>query len=60
MLSTDSVSVTSCPSTADNAKFFADLASELHAKGQTIGVYTSESQWIPIMGDWAGGASFPL
>lgn len=24
------------------------------------GVYTSESQWSPIMGSWSGGAEFPL
>lgn len=25
-----------------------------------MGVYTSKSQWIPIMGDWSGGSSLPL
>ena len=28
--------------------------------GLHLGVYTSRSQWEPIMGDWNGGSSFPL
>ncbi|EDQ85402.1 uncharacterized protein MONBRDRAFT_21722 [Monosiga brevicollis MX1] len=43
-----------------NRDFFSGLVSEAKALGLSIGVYTSESQWSPIMGDWSGGASFPL
>eukprot|EP01138_Halocafeteria_seosinensis_P011080 gb/GECG01011316.1/.p1 GENE.gb/GECG01011316.1/~~gb/GECG01011316.1/.p1 ORF type:complete len:169 (+),score=7.92 gb/GECG01011316.1/:1-507(+) len=47
-------------SVTDNRNFFNGLVSELEKHGQVIGVYTSESQWIPIMGDWSGGSRFPL
>jgi len=43
-----------------NRDFFNGLVSALQGAGQYIGVYTSASQWGPIMGDWAGGASLPL
>ncbi|EGC32614.1 hypothetical protein DICPUDRAFT_81570 [Dictyostelium purpureum] len=43
-----------------NQAFFNELISGLESVGAHIGIYTSESQWIPIMGDWAGGASYPL
>lgn len=47
-------------SVSANRNFFNGLVSELEKEGQVIGVYTSQSQWIPIMGDWAGGSKFPL
>jgi hypothetical protein len=28
--------------------------------GLKIGVYTSDSQWVPIMGSYSGGSEFPL
>lgn len=43
-----------------NRDFFSGLVSALQTAGEVIGVYTSASQWIPIMGDWDGGAHFPL
>ncbi len=48
------------PSQSANQAFFSGLVSAAQSHGISLGVYTSESQWIPIMGDWAGGASFPL
>eukprot|EP00048_Salpingoeca_helianthica_P015829 m.228805 g.228805 ORF g.228805 m.228805 type:complete len:237 (+) comp17602_c0_seq1:22-732(+) len=43
-----------------NRNFFSALVARLQAQGQYVGVYTSASQWNPIMGDWAGGAKLPL
>lgn len=43
-----------------NRNFFNELVAGAHQVGVTIGVYTSASQWNPIMGAWGGGASFPL
>eukprot|EP00055_Hartaetosiga_balthica_P011607 m.53345 g.53345 ORF g.53345 m.53345 type:complete len:169 (-) comp7663_c0_seq2:169-675(-) len=43
-----------------NQAFFNGLVSRAKSHGIPLGVYTSESQWIPIMGDWSGGAAFPL
>jgi len=45
---------------AANAAFFEGLVNQAHAMGQTIGVYTSASQWIPIMGGYTGGSAYPL
>eukprot|EP01132_Coremiostelium_polycephalum_P000941 gene941-1193_t len=45
---------------AANQAFFNDMVAGAKAVGAHVGVYTSASQWIPIMGDWSGGASFPL
>eukprot|EP00042_Codosiga_hollandica_P023982 m.98181 g.98181 ORF g.98181 m.98181 type:complete len:219 (+) comp51387_c0_seq2:3-659(+) len=48
-------------STSTNQQFFQSLVSELKAKGQNIGVYTSDSQWVPIFGSkYTGGSSLPL
>jgi GH25 family lysozyme M1 (1,4-beta-N-acetylmuramidase) len=47
-------------SQSDNRNFFNGLVSELKRQGQTIGVYTSKSQWEPIMGNWDGGSHYPL
>lgn len=30
------------------------------AYGERIGIYTSASQWEPIMGNWDGGRQHPL
>ncbi|EGC34142.1 hypothetical protein DICPUDRAFT_88463 [Dictyostelium purpureum] len=43
-----------------NQAFFNELVSGLESVGAHIGIYTSESQWEPIMGDWSGGAKYPL
>ena len=43
-----------------NRNFFSGLVAEAQALGVHLGVYTSASQWIPIMGEWNGGAQFPL
>jgi len=45
---------------AANRAFFEDLVAAGKADGVTLGVYTSASQWVPIMGDYTGGASLPL
>jgi hypothetical protein len=45
---------------ANNANFLQDMITEARSLGQTIGIYTSSSQWIPIMGSWTGGSSYPL
>jgi hypothetical protein len=42
-----------------NQDFMQGLLDEA-ANYFTIGIYTSESQWEPIMGDWDGGSSYPL
>jgi len=47
-------------SQAANANFFAALVSEAKALGVSLGVYTSASQWNPIMGSYTGGSSIPL
>lgn len=43
-----------------NRAFFEDLVSGLKSQGVNIGIYTSASQWVPIMGSYSGGSSFPL
>jgi GH25 family lysozyme M1 (1,4-beta-N-acetylmuramidase) len=43
-----------------NANFFAAMASEARSLGINLGVYTSASQWNPIMGSYTGGSAFPL
>ncbi|KAM9978984.1 hypothetical protein ACTFIZ_000317 [Dictyostelium cf. discoideum] len=43
-----------------NVAFFEGLISGLQSVGAHIGVYTSASQWIPIMGGYTGGSEFPL
>ncbi|KYR00374.1 glycoside hydrolase family 25 protein [Tieghemostelium lacteum] len=45
---------------SSNAAFFADMVSGAQALGAHIGIYTSASQWIPIMGGYTGGSGFPL
>jgi GH25 family lysozyme M1 (1,4-beta-N-acetylmuramidase) len=43
-----------------NRQFMSELLSTAHSLGQHIGVYTSASQWGPIMGNWAGASAYPL
>jgi len=45
---------------AANANFFAAMAAQAKAMGINFGVYTSASQWIPIMGGYTGGSAYPL
>ena len=46
---------------SNNQDFFNSLVSEAQKLGQTIGVYTSESQWNSIMGgSFTAGSKFPL
>ncbi len=40
--------------------FLSEAINKALAYGERIGIYTSASQWEPIMGNWAGGARFPL
>ena len=44
----------------DNQNFIQTLINEAHDLGIALGIYTSESQWVPIVGSWTGGSSFPL
>ncbi|MCG7205183.1 glycoside hydrolase family 25 protein [Streptomyces arenae] len=43
-----------------NAAFFADWVHGAKGLGVNLGIYTSKSQWHPIMGSYTGGSSFPL
>jgi hypothetical protein len=43
-----------------NRAFMSEALSAARNLGQKIGIYTSASQWIPIMGNWNGGAAYPL
>jgi GH25 family lysozyme M1 (1,4-beta-N-acetylmuramidase) len=43
-----------------NQNFFTGLVKQAQAMGLKLGVYTSRSQWTPIMGNWNGGSAFPL
>mmetsp|Transcript_6561 Transcript_6561/g.19919 ORF Transcript_6561/g.19919 Transcript_6561/m.19919 type:complete len:226 (+) Transcript_6561:78-755(+) len=46
---------------AANQQFFESMAQELESLGMTVGVYTSASQWEPIMGSsYTGGSRYPL
>jgi len=47
-------------STSENQAFFNGLVSELKNQNIHVGVYTSESQWVPIMGSSTAGSSYPL
>lgn len=44
-----------------NQNFFEGLVNACESYGLQTGVYTSASQWEPIMGDsYTGGSKFPL
>jgi len=43
-----------------NRNFFNQLLSQCQKHGFNVGVYSSASQWAPIMGSWTGGSSRPL
>ena len=48
-------------SKTSNQQFFENLVSEAQKLNQTVGIYTSESQWSVIMGDsYTKGSKFPL
>eukprot|EP00026_Physarum_polycephalum_P017640 Phypoly_transcript_18933.p1 GENE.Phypoly_transcript_18933~~Phypoly_transcript_18933.p1 ORF type:complete len:235 (+),score=54.12 Phypoly_transcript_18933:25-705(+) len=44
----------------DNVAFFQELVSTAQGLGMNLGVYTSASQWLPIMGSSTAGSSMPL
>jgi GH25 family lysozyme M1 (1,4-beta-N-acetylmuramidase) len=43
-----------------NAKFFEEMVEAAKHKDVKFGVYTSKSQWVPIMGSYSGGSKYPL
>ncbi len=43
-----------------NQQFFASMYNQGLNMGIAMGVYTSESQWVPIMGSYTGGSKLPL
>ncbi|KAF2077704.1 hypothetical protein CYY_001021 [Polysphondylium violaceum] len=43
-----------------NRNFFNGLIDGCKSQGLKIGIYTSASQWGPIMGNWDGGKAYPL
>lgn len=45
---------------AYNRNFFSGLISGAASAGVNLGVYTSASQWNPIMGSFTAGSGFPL
>eukprot|EP01113_Clastostelium_recurvatum_P011213 TRINITY_DN1566_c0_g1_i1.p2 TRINITY_DN1566_c0_g1~~TRINITY_DN1566_c0_g1_i1.p2 ORF type:complete len:108 (-),score=17.85 TRINITY_DN1566_c0_g1_i1:62-385(-) len=45
---------------AANQNFIGALAAEGAKLGYKIGVYTSASQWSPIVGSWSGLSSLPV
>ncbi|GAM23693.1 hypothetical protein SAMD00019534_068680, partial [Acytostelium subglobosum LB1] len=45
---------------ADNQAFFNSMLEGAKQAGVSVGVYTSASQWEPIMGSWDGGKALPL
>ncbi|GAA1912820.1 hypothetical protein GCM10009837_41840 [Streptomyces durmitorensis] len=47
-------------STSANAAFLADWFQAMKEKGVDVGIYTSESQWVPIVGSYTDGSEFPL
>eukprot|EP01106_Pelomyxa_sp_JSP_P013772 TRINITY_DN41_c0_g1_i19.p1 TRINITY_DN41_c0_g1~~TRINITY_DN41_c0_g1_i19.p1 ORF type:complete len:138 (+),score=32.07 TRINITY_DN41_c0_g1_i19:139-552(+) len=47
--------------TTGNQNFFQGLVSQLKTRGMSFGVYTSSSQWSPIMGSsYTGGSAYQL
>mmetsp|Transcript_18241 Transcript_18241/g.25540 ORF Transcript_18241/g.25540 Transcript_18241/m.25540 type:complete len:216 (+) Transcript_18241:88-735(+) len=47
-------------STQNNVNFMQSMLNEGHTLGLNMGIYTSQSQWQPIMGSWTGGSGYPL
>jgi len=47
-------------STTNNINFIKSMISEGEALGVHLGIYTSQSQWQPITGDWTGASNLPL
>ncbi|EFA75204.1 glycoside hydrolase family 25 protein [Heterostelium album PN500] len=44
----------------ENQAFFNSMLEGASQAGVKVGIYTSYSQWEPIMGNWDGGAKYPL
>jgi len=47
-------------SQSSNQQFFEDMVNAGRSAGVNLGVYTSSSQWEPIMGSYTGGSGLPL
>ena len=47
-------------SCSTNQQFAAGLANQAVSMGINLGVYTSASQWSPIMCGWTGLSKYPL
>ncbi|RYG64455.1 hypothetical protein EON64_13955 [archaeon] len=47
-------------STTSNVNFLTDMVNEGKARGISMGIYTSNSQWSPIMGGSTKFSSYPL
>mmetsp|Transcript_18862 Transcript_18862/g.31557 ORF Transcript_18862/g.31557 Transcript_18862/m.31557 type:complete len:236 (+) Transcript_18862:231-938(+) len=47
-------------STSSNVNFLTDMVNEGVKKGYNIGIYSSKSQWDPIMGGSTAFSSYPL
>lgn len=45
---------------ATNRAFFNSMIQGAQTAGVHIGIYTSASQWTPIMGSFTAGAGYPL
>jgi len=43
-----------------NADFMDEMLKEAKNEGVHIGIYTSKSQWLPIMGSYEGGKGYDL
>ncbi|MET9677740.1 glycoside hydrolase family 25 protein [Streptomyces sp. NPDC006482] len=43
-----------------NAAFINDWLQAMKEQGAAIGIYTSASQWEPIVGSYTGGSAYPL
>src|SRR5690606_29379095 len=43
-----------------NRNCMQGMMNEAQRLGINYGIYTSASQWMPIMGSWTGGSSRPL
>eukprot|EP01114_Cavostelium_apophysatum_P023284 TRINITY_DN8722_c0_g1_i2.p1 TRINITY_DN8722_c0_g1~~TRINITY_DN8722_c0_g1_i2.p1 ORF type:complete len:505 (+),score=91.26 TRINITY_DN8722_c0_g1_i2:30-1517(+) len=44
----------------ENVNFMQGMLSAAKSQGISVGIYTSSSQWEPIMGSWTGGSGYPL
>lgn len=47
-------------STSSNVKFLSEMVAEGKARGVSLGIYSSKSQWTPIMGGSTEFSDLPL